>query len=196
MDMAIPNHALRLSLKPHHQAHRRDAVTTPLLETRSIELGSGIGDRSDRIKACDANAWPWILPRLWCLDILPRRCPLGLSQGILHFYLFFSLNLWVLLWSVDYGLRERALNSLELRLSLSLSLSLYLIFSVSFWTNSLSLSIYNYSIYLPLFFFLLYLLVCHYVGLLVLVSLSFSVLWFVNLSNWLLLCEYCLLSGR
>ena len=63
--------------------------------------------------------------------------------------------------------------------------------SLSFWTDSLSLSLYNYSIYLPLFFFLLYPLVCHCVGQLVLVSLFFSVkfIWLAPLV-WILSVEW------
>ena len=53
----IKDYALRPSLKPHHQAHRCDAVTAPPPETRAIELGSAleIGDQSNWIKACDAD---------------------------------------------------------------------------------------------------------------------------------------------
>ena len=51
---------------------------------------------------------------------------------------------------------------------------------LSFWIDSLPLSLYNYSVYLPPLFFLLYPLVCYCVGQLVLVSLSFSILWFVT----------------
>ena len=41
----INDNALRLHLKPYHQAHRHDAATAPPPETREIELGSGIRDR-------------------------------------------------------------------------------------------------------------------------------------------------------
>ena len=53
-------------VKPHHQAHQRDAMTLPPSETQAIELGLGIRDRdwSDRIKACDIDAWPQVFPRL------------------------------------------------------------------------------------------------------------------------------------
>ena len=134
-----------LSLKPHNQAYRCDAATTPPPETRVTELGSGIGDRFNRIRACDADAWPWILPHLQCLDVLPRPLAPPLRPPsryfTLYFSLFFSLNLWVLLWSVDgFVLRERERERES---------------SFSFWTDSLSLSLYNYSIYLPLCFFTL-----------------------------------------
>ena len=63
--------------------------------------------------------------------------------------------------------------------------------SLSFWIDSLSLSLYNYSIYLPLFFF-------YFIRWCVTVLVSWC--WWVcflvlNLSNWLLLCESYLLSG-
>ncbi|KAL0000224.1 hypothetical protein SO802_019826 [Lithocarpus litseifolius] len=53
-----------------------------LPETRATELGSSIEDWSDWIRACDADAWPRVLPRLastcchspWCL-------PSSLPQG-------------------------------------------------------------------------------------------------------------------
>ena len=119
----INDNAICLHLKSHHQAHRRDAVTAPPPETRAIKLGLGIGDQSDRIKACDADTWPRILPRLRRLDVLsrPSASPLRPPSRYftLYFSLFFSLNLWVLLWSVDYFvLRERAHFLFELILSL------------------------------------------------------------------------------
>ena len=161
------------------------AKTASPPETRATELGSAIIDQFNQIRACDADAWPQILPRLRRLGVLPRPSAQPLRPPsryfTLYFSLFFSFNLWVSLicygvWTILFWERES---------------------SLSFWTDSFSLSLYNYSIYLPLlfFFFLLYPLVCHSVGQLVLVSLSFSVLWFVNLSNWLLLCESYLLSG-
>ena len=36
----LKDNALRLRLKPHHQAHRCDTAMTPLPETQAIELGS------------------------------------------------------------------------------------------------------------------------------------------------------------
>ena len=115
----------------------------------------------------------------------PRRRPSGLPQGILHFAsLSFSLLIFGFccgVWTVLFWERERERES-----------------SLSFWIDSLSLSLYNYSIYLPLFFFFTLFIgvsLCWSVGVAVLVSLSFSVLWFLNLFDWLLLCESCLLSG-
>ena len=127
-----------LHLKPHHQAHRCDATTAPSPETRATELGSGIGDqrsvRSDQSFRCQRLAsnpssppMPYVLPRPMAPPLRPPS-----RYFTLYFSLFFSLNLWVLLWSVDCSvLRERES-------------------SLSLWTNSLSLSLYNYSIYLPL----------------------------------------------
>uniref|UniRef100_A0A7N2L179 Component of oligomeric Golgi complex 3 n=1 Tax=Quercus lobata TaxID=97700 RepID=A0A7N2L179_QUELO len=43
----------------------------PKLEKLSLDRVSEIGDWFDWIKACDANAWPRILHRLRCLDVLP-----------------------------------------------------------------------------------------------------------------------------
>ena len=53
----IKDNALRLRLKPHHQAHRRDTATAPLPKTRATKLGlaSEIEDRFDQIRACDAD---------------------------------------------------------------------------------------------------------------------------------------------
>ena len=145
-----------------------------------IDQPSKIGDRSNRIRACDADAGPQSFltsDASWCYRG-PRRRPSGLPQGILHYFsLFFSLNLWVLLiccgvWIVLFWERESFL---------------------SFWIDSLPLSLYNYSVYLPPLFFWLYPLVCHCVGqlVLVLVSLSFSVefIWLAPLV-WILSIEW------
>ena len=53
----IKDNALRLRLKPHHQAHKHNTAMAPLPETRATKLGSAleIGDRSDRIRACDTD---------------------------------------------------------------------------------------------------------------------------------------------
>ena len=57
----IKDNALRLRLKPHHQAHRHNTAMAPLPETRATKLGSAseIRDRrsvrSDQIRACNAD---------------------------------------------------------------------------------------------------------------------------------------------
>ena len=128
------------------------------LEQQSLDRASEIEDRSNWIRACNADTWPWILPHLRRLDMLPRPSASPLRPPsryfTLYFSLFFSLNLWVLLWSVDGSvLRERERES-----------------SFSFWTDSLSLSLYNYSIYLPLCFFSL--------------SIGVSLCWSNDGSDW------------
>ena len=119
------------------------AKTASPPETRATELGSAIIDQFNQIRACDADAWPQILPRLRRLNVLPRPSALPLRPPsryfTLYFSLFFSFNLWVSLicygvWTILFWERES---------------------SFSFWIDSLSLSLYNYSIYLPLCFFTL-----------------------------------------
>ena len=51
----IKDNALRLCLKPHHQAHRRDTAIVPLPETRATELGSGIRDRRLEISPIESE---------------------------------------------------------------------------------------------------------------------------------------------
>ena len=168
--MRLINDNAHLRIKPHHQAYRCNAVTAASLETRATKLGWWISHRRSEIDPIGSKLATLTLglesflasdTSTCCRGL--RRCPSSLPRGILHYFsLFFSLNLWVLLiccgvWTVLFWERER---------------------SLSFWIDSLSLSLYNYSIHLPpppFFFFLLYPLVCHYVGQLVLVSLSFSV---------------------
>ena len=144
---------------------------TPSLETRAIKLGSSIRDRSNWIKACDID---WERERESSVYVTPIGSELATPQGILHFTsLSFSLlvfgfcyGMWCGLWSETE--RVRALFLFELILSLSVFIIIQFICPCFFF----------------FFFFLLYPLVCHCVGQLVLVSLSFfSVLWFVNLSN-------------
>ena len=73
----IKDNALRLRLKPHHQAHRLDVATAPPPETQATELGLALEigpiglefamltkrERglsvcdADRIKACDASRY-------------------------------------------------------------------------------------------------------------------------------------------
>ena len=117
------------------------AKTASPPETRATELGSAIIDQFNQIRACDADAWPQILPRLRRLNVLPRPSAPPLRPPsryfTLYFSLFFSFNLWVSLicygvWTILFWERES---------------------SLSFWTDSFSLSLYNYSIYLSLFFF-------------------------------------------
>ena len=107
--MRLINDNARLHLKPHHQAHRCDAATTPLPETRAPKLGCWIGHRRLEIGPIGLEI---ATPTLGLESFLasnastcccsPRRRPSGLPQGILHYFsLFFSLNLWVLL--ISYG---------------------------------------------------------------------------------------------
>ena len=145
---------------------------------------SEIRDQFDWIRVCNASAWPWVLPRF---DVLPRPAAPPLRPPSRYLSSLFSLTSLDLLWNVDCGLRERERERAlslwtEMRVWDSLSISNSLSFSLKcnwlgFIAKSFTLWLYNY---LPLLW--LYLLVCS-----VLVSLSFSVLWFVNLSNWLLL---------
>ena len=63
----IKDNALRLHLKPHHQALRLDAATTPLPETQATELGSALEigpirselamltERERELNVCDAD---------------------------------------------------------------------------------------------------------------------------------------------
>ena len=104
-----------------------------------MDQPSKIGDRSDRIRACDTDAWPQILPCLQCLNVLPQPLALPLRPPSSYFTLLLSFSLLIFgfcSFVVECGLfcfdRES---------------------SLSFWIDSLSLSLYNYSIYLPLFFF-------------------------------------------
>ena len=73
----IKDNAIRLRLKPHHQAHRLNAATTPPPKTQATELGSALEigpiglefvmlierERelsvcdADRIKACDTSRY-------------------------------------------------------------------------------------------------------------------------------------------
>ena len=89
----IKDNALRLHLKPHHQAHRRDMATAPLPETRAIELGSTseIGPIGLEL------AMPIERERESSVYATSIGSELATPQGILHFTslfsLFFSLNL-------------------------------------------------------------------------------------------------------
>ena len=117
---------LRLRLKPHHQAHRRDVATTPPLETRATELGSGIKDRRLEISLIGSElATP--TERESSMYATPIGSELAMPQGILlHFTsLAFSLLIFGFccgLWSETERERERALFLFEVILSL---LSLY-----------------------------------------------------------------------
>ena len=183
--MRLINDNAHLRIKPHHQAYRCNAVTAASLETRATKLGWWISHRRSEIDSIGSKLAMLTLglesflasdASTCCRGLW--RCPSSLPRGILHYFsLFFSLNLWVLLiccgmWTVLFWERER---------------------SLSFWINSLSLSLYNYSIYLPpppfFFYFIRWCVImlvnwCWWVCLLVL-----------NLSDWLLLCESYLLSG-
>ena len=186
--MRLINDNTRLRLKPHHQAHRHDAVTAPLPRTRVTELGWWIGHR--RSVRSDQSL------RHQCLASNPSSPPMpqcaAATLGATHqasLKVFYTTSLSSLSFSLlIFGFCSFAVECGLTGLFYSKRES-----SLSFWTDSFSLSLYNYSIYLPLFFFFFYLIRwcvtrlvswCWWVCLLVL-----------NLSDWLLLCESYLLSG-
>ena len=122
------------------------AKTASPPETRATELGSAIIDQFNQIRACDADAWPQILPRLRRLNVLPRPSALPLRPPsryfTLYFSLFFSFNLWVSLicygvWTILFWERESSLSfwtdSFSLNWVTEMRLSLSLILSLCFW---------------------------------------------------------------
>ena len=95
---------LRLRLKPHHQAHRRDVATTPPLETRATELGSGIRDwRSEIGPIGSEHATPTERESLVYATLIGSE--LAMPQGILLHFTSLSFSLLIFgfccgLWSV------------------------------------------------------------------------------------------------
>ena len=117
------------------------------LEQQNLDQASKIGDWSDWIRACDFD---WERELSVCNADRIRACDTS-RYFTLYFSLFFSLSLWVLLWSVVWIVvwdweRES---------------------SLSFWTDSLSLSLIYFTLFVG-------------VSLCWSVCLFCSVLWFVN----------------
>ena len=144
-----------------------------------------IEDQSDWIRACDASAWPQVLPRL---DVLLQTAAPPLRPPSRYLSSFFSLlHLWVCcgVWSAIW---ERELFLFELKWEYE-TLSLYLILSLSLWTViglalQLRALLYNFTIICPYFVIIHWCVLCWWVCLLV-----YCDLW-IYLIMWLLSVEW------
>ena len=143
--MRLINDNAHLRLKRHHQAHRRDMATTPLPETWVTGLGWWIDHR--RSVRLDQSLRHWCLTSNPSSPSTPWRVAAALSAApqaslkVFYTTSLSSLSFSLLIFGFCSFVVECRLFCFERESSLS------------FWTDSLSLSLYNYSIYLPLFFF-------------------------------------------
>ena len=107
-----------ICLKPHHQAHRRDAATAPPPKTRATVLGSASEIEDQRSVRSDQSLRCRLRERESSVYATPIELELAMPQGILHFTSLFSLLIFEFccgLWSETEG--ERALFLFELILS-------------------------------------------------------------------------------
>ena len=163
-----------LRLKPHHQAYRCDAATAPPPETRATELGWWISHR--RSIRSDQSLRRRCLASNPSSPPMPRRVAVAFGaalQASLKVFYTTSLSFSLLIFgfcsfAVECGLfcfeRERALFLFELILSLSL---------------------YNYSIYLPPFFSFFFFTL----------SVGVSLCWSIGVGEFVFKCWIYLISS-